>query len=187
MQNNAIKKFDLHFSFTHVPPVLRRGRHALILLENEERKYILGAKHIYPQGIYRLVGGGLEINEDPHSGAVRELNEEFQLSYTQEQLQPLAEIVAEIVETGTGKQYTFVTYLYSAVCQMSDLHPSDDLDGMKEFSREEINALVDRYYDLPDELIKLSGKYGNQDEWAFRWSDYGKFYGRVHEIAMELV
>lgn len=179
--------YDLHFSFTHVPPVLRRGRHALILLENETGKYILGAKNIYPQGIYRLVGGGLESGEDPHAGAVRELNEEFGLSYTREQLLPLTEIRAEIIETGTGKRYTFVTYLYHASCQMADLHPSDDLDGMKEFTREEINALVDRYYDLPDTLIKIAGKYGDQDEWAFRWSDYGKFYGRVHEIAMELV
>lgn len=182
-----MQTYDLHFSFTHTPPVLRRGRHALILLVNEHGKYILGAKNLYPQGIYRLVGGGLNPGEDPQEGATRELNEEFQLSYTSDQLTPLAQIQADITETGSGKKYAFTTYLYTATCKMAELRPSDDLDGMEDFTREEINALVDRYYDLSDELINLQGKYGDQDEWAFRWSDYGKFYGRVHEIAMELI
>lgn len=180
-----MKSYELHFSFTHVPPVMRRGRHALILLENEEGKFILGAKNIYPQGIYRLVGGGLNLDEDEHEGAVRELNEEFLLSYTKEQLTPLATVQAEIDETSTGDHYRFVTYLYKAICNTADLHPSDDLDGMHAFSREEMNALIDRYYDLSDELIVVRKPNGTPDDQKFRWSDYGKLYGKIHEIAME--
>lgn len=182
-----MQSFQLHFSFTHTPPVLRRGRHALILLQNENGEYILGAKNIYPRGIYRLVGGGIEGVEDPTEGALRELQEEFGLRYSKDQLRHLATITADIAESSTGKTYTFTTYLYFANCVQNELRPSDDLDGMETFTREEVNALVDRYYDLSDELIHLKGKYGDSDEWAFRWSDYGKYYGRVHEIAMELV
>jgi ADP-ribose pyrophosphatase YjhB (NUDIX family) len=181
-----MKTYQLHFAFTHVPPVLRRGRHALILLQNEDGNYVLGAKKLYPQGIFRLVGGGIEGEEDPTTGAVRELQEEFGLKYSRDQLTPLAQIRATISETSTGRAYEFTTFLYLAHCVQKDLHPSDDLDGMETFSREEVNALVDRFYDLSDELVSLKGKYAEQDEWAFRWSDYGKYYGRVHEIAMEL-
>lgn len=183
-----MKTYQLFFSFAHTPPVLLRGRHALILLENEEGKFVLGAKHIYPTGIFRLVGGGIEEGEDPHAAAARELQEEFGVPYQQEQLRPLAEITAHIQETSTGRQLLFVTYLYHAKCQMQMLQPSDDLDGMVAYSREEINALVDRYYDLSDALITVSGSDPDpKKDLPFSWSDYGKFYGRVHEIAMEVL
>lgn len=178
--------YDLHFSFTHVPPVMKRHRHALILLENEEGKFVLGAKNIYPKGIYRLAGGGLDGNENEKLGAMRELKEEFGVEYDEDDIQLLATITAESAESSSGKIYSFVTYLFHAHCQSADLHPSDDLDGMQAFTREEINALIDRYYDLSDELITLNDKPVEKNMY-FRWSDYGKFYGRVHEIAMELV
>lgn len=177
-------QYQLSFSFTHVPPVMKRGYHALISVRDKQGNFILGAKDIYPQGIYRLVGGGLKPGEDPQKGACRELNEEFKTHLNPSDLHPLAAITVKLDEQSTQRQYAFVTTVYQTTCQVSDLHPSDDLDGMKVLSREQMNALVDRYYDLSDELIALT-EHG-EDSQAFRWRDYGRLYGRIHEIVLEL-
>ncbi len=173
------------FSFSHVPAVMKRGRHALIAVKTETGNYILGAKDIYPQGVYRLIGGGLEKDEDPAVGATRELKEELGISYTPDQLQPLATVTAEIDETSTGKHYTFVTYLFETTVERKLVKPADDLDGIKEFSLEQMQTLIHRYSDLSDELIQFQKPGDTRPLEPFRWRDYGKLYGKIHELVLK--
>lgn len=176
----------LHFSFTHVPPVMKRGRHALIMVIDEHGKFVLGQKEIYPPGIVRFVGGGLEGNEDPKVGAARELEEELGIRVHPSALNQVSTIISQIDEESTKKQYNFTTYLYSYHCDSQDLAADDDLDGIKHLSIKEMEELISTYASLSSELITLTSKNPLiPEEDQFRWSDYGKLYGEIHRIGLE--
>lgn len=164
------QEIPLSFTFTDIPHTFLRGNRALILLKDQEGKYVLGCKKVYPNGIYRLAGGGIEEGEDPQTAVCRELKEE--LGITRENMKELATLVLTL---NSPKQSVHMKlHLFTTTLQAHEtLHPSDDLDGVIHLTREEMNALVDRFYDLQDEPDML-------------WSHYGKVYGRVHEIALEL-
>ncbi|MBP9699778.1 NUDIX hydrolase [Candidatus Woesebacteria bacterium] len=176
----------LQFSFSHVPPVMKRGRHALIMVRDQDGKYILGAKDIYPAGIVRFVGGGLEEKEDPRAGAARELQEELGLSVHPSAFKLIATIVADISEESTNKIYQFTTYLFGISCDSYDIRANDDLDGFKSLTAQGMKELIDRYSALSSDLIIMRSKNPlSSEEEQFRWSDYGKLYGEIHKIGLE--
>lgn len=168
----------LTLSMEYVPQVAKRDRHALILLQNAAGNFLLGAKEIYPQNIYRMVGGGIEVGEESLPAAARELQEETGLTLPPDQLKHLSTITAEIDELRTGKHYTFVTDLFFANIGNQTLTPSDDIQGIQEVSPKEMQALIERYYELPTTIEK-----GND----FAWYDYGQLYGTIHQIALDTV
>lgn len=158
---------------------MRRGRHALILLRDRHGSYVLGHKSAYPEGISRMVGGGIESDEDPHLGAARELEEELHISAGREELIPLAEVIAQI--EGPENEYTFITYVYFFQMQDEVLQPSDDIQDIRLLKPAEMHELINRFRELPDTLVSRDGK----PELAFRWSDYGALYAEIHRIALE--
>lgn len=166
----------LTFSMDAVPDVAKRDRHALILLRNPKGKFLLGAKDIYPPNIYRIIGGGIEAGEEAAPAAVRELEEETGLKVSVDQLKHLATITADIDEPRSGKHYTFVTELFFTDVGNNILKPSDDIQGLQELSADEVSALIDRYYQLPQQI---DGNFG------FSWNDYGQLYGMIHQIALD--
>lgn len=166
----------LHFTMNVVPQVAKRGRHALILLENAAGHYLLGAKDIYPAGIFRIIGGGIEAGEEPLPAAARELKEETGLEVGLDQLKHLSTITAEIDEKSTGKHYTFVTDLYLVNVGNNTLTASDDIQGLHELTTGDIQDLVHRYQSLPKEIDPDKG---------FAWYDYGQLYGAIHQIALD--
>lgn len=159
-----------------VPPVAKRDRHTLILLRNKQGNYMLGAKSIYPTGIYRMVGGGIEVSEDPNYGAARELKEETGLELPHDKLKHLGTIVAEIDEVKTKKHYEFTTELFFVNIGEQKLYASDDVDAIQELTESEFYLLIERYKDLPKEIDKEKG---------FAWYDYGQLYAEIHRIALE--
>lgn len=178
----------LQFTFTHVPPVMKRGRHTLIMVIDEQGKFVLGAKDIYPPGIVRFVGGGLEGTEDPKLGAARELQEELGILVHPSALQSVATIIAQIDEESTGKHFDFTTYLYALRADSQDILADDDLDGLKHLTIKEMETLIETYAALPDDLITIPSKNPLiPEEEVFRWSDYGKLYGEIHRIGLESV
>ena len=144
----------------------------MVIVKDLEGKYILGTKAVYPPGIYRLLGGGINHGEDPQAAAAREITEELGIKRTSTELLPCADISIHI---GSPEKSTdFHIYLFSTTLSPGEsLKPGDDVDGIKHVDHEGMNALIDRFYDLSD---------GSD----FSWNDYGKLYGRVHEIAISL-
>ena len=174
-----MRTINLKYTFSHVPPVMRRGRHALILLKDSNGLYVLGHKKVYPEGIVRMVGGGIDPNEDPQVGASRELHEELGIDVSPQQLTPLVEIIATV--EGPENEYTFVTFVYFYQLSDETLHPADDIEAIRALNRNEFEELIERFRNLPTELFGTE----KDPEYQFRWSDYGSFYAEVHASAVE--
>jgi 8-oxo-dGTP pyrophosphatase MutT (NUDIX family) len=160
---------------------MRRGRHVLAVIQDKSGNYYLGAKDIYPKGITRLIGGGINSSEDPKDGMLRELEEETGIVCTKKDLDQIAEITVSSTDRN-DRSFDFTTYLYAAVVDPKRLTPRGDLDDIKKLTPAEFKALMKKYADLPNKLVHLSKIPGTE----FRWSDYGKFYGQVHQIAYDL-
>jgi 8-oxo-dGTP pyrophosphatase MutT (NUDIX family) len=160
---------------------LLRPRHALIVLRDTKGNYLLGSKpKLYPEHIFRLIGGGIDDSENPIEGAVREIQEELQLQVTSENLTP----IAEIITTGTLENtvYKNTTYLYELVVKdIERLVPSDDIEALESMNRDELQALIERYKNLSHEF-----RYKTDDGYGHCWGDYGEMYSFIHQKALDL-
>lgn len=152
----------------------------MVVVRDKNGDYLLGSKKVYPEGVVRFIGGGLDKNEKPIDGAVRELKEELGIELDEQTLKPLANITATI--QGMPGTYRFETYLYQTNIGDRKVEVGSDLDDIRRLSVEEMNELIARYRKLPDELVTLEDRYTDQ----FRWSDYGKLFGPIHRIGLTL-
>lgn len=158
-----------------MPPIFRRGEHTLILLKDQQGKFVLGKKNFYPKSISRMVGGGLD-KDTPPEGACRELEEELGLKLNPDELIYLFTLKANI--TAGTETVQFVTYVF--FFQLSDevLTPSSDLDGLARLNEQEYRKLIERYLTLSPEVDQEKG---------FAWADYGKIYGPMHQWALDFL
>ena len=175
-----MKEYTFNYSFSPIPQFMRKGKQVMIVLKNNEGNYILGTKHIYPKGIYRFVGGGVNKDEEFLSATIRELKEELGIEVTKQELTPLAKFIVEVIDN--QKKVHFETMLYHlSVCNRK-LTPSDDLDGLIELTKDEVVELTERYKNLSTDLINIGGN----KKGSFRWSDYGIFMSEIHRIGKKL-
>lgn len=159
--------------------VMTRKRHAMLVLVNQKGQYLLGAKHAYPEGISRFVGGGIDENEDSAVGAARELQEELGVVVAPGNLIPLAHLT-NTVSLPNKPDITFETFLYGYVLHDEKLSPSDDLDGLTYLNSEEMELLIKRFESLSTDVVTPKTSDG-----PFRWSDYGNFSAKVHRIGVD--
>ena len=171
---------QLSYTFDYVPGVMKRGRQVLLMVIDHGGKFVLGGKDIYPEGIVRFMGGGIEEGEDSLEAGIRELEEETGLLASAGELQDVQQFVARVHEKSSNTTYTFETDLYCYQLQPGDKpKPSDDLDEIVTLDRNEFTALVTRFKLLPKTLEStMSGE-------PFSWGDYGEYFGLVHEVGME--
>lgn len=184
-----MQKYSLKFEFEYLPPIFTRRAQALIAVFDQENKLILAGKNIYPLGIYRLLGGGIELGEDHHLAAKRELEEELAIVIpTTPKLEAVfsSDILTDnipkdnyknskSVYTKVAGQYlfNFKTYLFSYNLQNDNIKPSDDVDKLVRFNKMQLKELIKRYQNLPVNLDKIGGD-------LFSWADYGKYFARIH-------
>ena len=169
-------ELQLHLTMNIVPPVAKRGQHALILLRNSRGEFLLGGKDIYPENIYRMVGGGMEDEEEPYTAAQRELLEETGLKVGIDQLYHLATIYAEIFEESKQKKTHFATHVFYFNVGEYTLVPSDDINVLKALTESGLEDLIKRYLELPKAVDPDKG---------FAWYDYGQLYSPIHRIALD--
>ncbi len=169
---NQNQETRLMYHFEKIPKPFTRGDRALIVLKDLEGKYVLGCKDVYPQGIVRLPGGGREGDEAPAYAASRELFEELGIRRNEDEWQSEKTVHLHLTSQKDEKQLSM--FLFKTTQRDGEvLKPSDDLDGIVHYTTEEMHALIDRLYDLSD--VDAPG-----------WADYGKVYGKIHEIALLL-
>lgn len=175
-----MKDIYLSLHLKTIPPVARRNQHVLILIQTPDGKLLLGGKKFYPPGIVRLLGGGMEPGEDPLRAAQREMEEELHITLAESQLEPIAKVVMAIRVDTEPNPTVFTTFLYFAELNavQQNYSANDDIDQVAELSQPELEALIQRYGQLPTEPD------GGRD---FAWADYGVIYGQIHQIALEFV
>ncbi len=178
--NHDQPAIELNYTFDYVPSVMKRGKHVLIVIKDENGKYVLGSKKIYPDGIYRFIGGGMDENTKPIHAAIRELQEETGIQKQKHELQPITTITATIV---CHKEKTiFTTYLFFTKIEGEEIQPASDLDGIIRLDEKEMQKLIDRYQNLSTKPTRITKNYIGQ---LFRWSDYGKLYAEIHKLGLE--
>jgi 8-oxo-dGTP pyrophosphatase MutT (NUDIX family) len=158
---------------------LYRKRHILILCMDLEGNLLLGNKpYFYPEGISRMIGGGLNENETSVNGAIREIEEELGIQIDESDLKQVAEVNIE-AETIDGIK-NLITYIYFYQVKKDDiLKPGDDVKSIAKLNYEEYENLISRY-------LNLIGNFDGDGE-SFEWIDYGKVYGPIHQIALDWV
>lgn len=157
---------------------LEREQHVLILCYDQTGKFWLGSKpKFYPEGIYRLVGGGVDQGETSLEAAIRETQEELGLTVTSTDLQPLSEI---ILHATTGEEeYHFTTTVYALRIDPAKVKPGDDIESLVPLNDDEYQQLIQLYLNLDESLEFAQGEYRHF------WQDYGKVYGPIHELARQ--
>jgi ADP-ribose pyrophosphatase YjhB (NUDIX family) len=157
-------------SLSSLPPVFNRGNHVLIALFDQHNRLFLARKNIYPDKIYRLLGGGVDKGESPDEASERELTEETQLKMPL----TLMESFSFIISVPKQDDIYFAAHLYTAHIDKETPKPADDVDAIKAFSLPDFIALTKRYSELSKDLIiqnpTLSGT----------WYDWGKVFGFVN-------
>lgn len=169
-----MKQYDIHLNVIELPPIFKRGHHVLVLLQNDKQEFILATKDIYPKGISRMVGGGLDQDEKPAVGAARELAEETGLSVKSKDLTYLAEVTAHITDA-TDEHVTFTTHVFFYNLGAQTITPQDDIKAVASLDEEKFFQLLHSYEQLPKTI---------DDKHGFAWFDYGQLYGFIHRLAI---
>jgi len=158
-----------------VPPVFKRNRHVVVLLQDLSDRFVLGQKKVYPKGIVRMVGGGVEKYEPFFKAATREVYEELNYYISRKDLTELAQVVARITDD-QGQVITFRTAIYFAQLERKPISPSDDLDGIVRLTEPEYLHLIQQYKRLSKEI---------DPAFNFSWYDWGQLYSYIHQVAWE--
>ena len=143
-------------------------------------RYVFGSKvGYYPDGITRLLGGGVKGDELPEQAAQREIEEELSVTINPGQLKKIDDVVVE-AEDDLGKKYKMKTSMFFVdLSNVSTLVAGDDVTNLAYLTKEEFKKLIENFNNLPQDLWR------NQDGEDFSWGDYGKLYGFVHDVALK--
>jgi 8-oxo-dGTP pyrophosphatase MutT (NUDIX family) len=162
--------------------LLKRGVDtAVVLVRDKQGQWVLGRKEgFYPEGIARMVGGGMD-NGNPLVDVQRELQEELGVVVDEDRLKPLihAEIMAHLPNKEQVTASVFV--FYAAIFE--PIKAADDLTGLAYMADRDLHRLVEKYADLPDDVLIR----GDESNGSGTWADYGKIWGPIHKAAFERV
>ncbi|MDP3875098.1 MAG: NUDIX domain-containing protein [bacterium] len=156
---------------------LYRKRHVLVLIVDKDSNFILGKKRgFYPDHVARMLGGGIEEDEDSKIAAKREIMEEILVDIPIESFKELCSVITQAI-TSEGEM-EMQTWIYSVqLPDFADIKPSDDITGIQMFNQKQ-------YENLVKDMLALSGEFVT-DKFSFLWSDWGKIYGPIHKYALE--
>lgn len=159
--------------------MLTRNADTVAVLARDSRGlWMLGQKEqFYPEGIARLIGGGMDQEVNPVIATQREIEEETGITINEEKLIPLvhAEITANLPDGNKVNASVFVFYAHLTQPAVA----ADDLSGIAYYSDKDLLALIQRYAQLPEQAI-------NPDRQpTATWQHYGQVWGPIHKAAFE--
>jgi 8-oxo-dGTP pyrophosphatase MutT (NUDIX family) len=158
---------------------LYRKETVLIVVTDKEGRFVMGNKpKYYPEGITRLLGGGVDQEEKPIAAAVRELTEEVGIKASPSQLNHLADIAIDAT-TPDNRDFHTIVHIFSYRVESEEMVAGDDVADFKYLNEVGFRELINNFKSLPQSL------WQTKDGEDFSWGDYGKIYGLVHEVALE--
>jgi 8-oxo-dGTP pyrophosphatase MutT (NUDIX family) len=145
----------------------RRGE-VVMVVPNRQGHVWIHTKSFYPEGVYRLMTGGLEAGEEPHKALRREVEEETGFKIKIDRC--LAVITYSL--SGKGETLPFVSYIFLTTPIPGNPHPTDPEEPITEFQAIPVEALAD----ITLQLRSLKNH---------RFSDWGIFRAIAHQLAWE--
>ncbi|MHB1293715.1 MAG: NUDIX hydrolase [Anaerolineae bacterium] len=147
----------------------KRAAEVVMVVRRKNGRYLVHTKGFYPQGVYRLLTGGIEPGEDLLKAVQRETREETGLEVSTERF--LAVLHNRFVcgdEAVTFTSYLFLLQELDGVLGSHD--DKESITGFREVDRTGLLALADALEALePD------------------WADWGRFRATAHRLAAELL
>lgn len=148
----------------------RREAEVVLLLRLASGRYLVHTKDFYPEGVYRLLSGGVHSGEDLVAAAHREAWEETGLRVQVERY--LARV--EHLFVADGARRLFVSHLFLLRAEHDAPPAAQDtgeaISGYRELSLRQVAALADA-------LESLSGA----------WAEWGRFRAVAHRLAGEVL
>jgi 8-oxo-dGTP pyrophosphatase MutT (NUDIX family) len=141
----------------------RRGE-VVMVIPNEQGHFWLHTKAFYPQGIYRLMTGGLELNEKPDEAFLREVAEETGFKAVINRC--LAVITYRL--KANENPLPFVSYIFMMAPTRGLPQPSDPGEAITDFRPVSVASLPE----VAHQLRSISGDF----------ADWGIFRAVAHEV-----
>jgi len=145
----------------------KRAAEVVILLRRASGRYLIHTKAFYPQGVYRLLSGGIHPHEDLIAALRRETYEETGLDI---EIKRFLGII-HYQFTWASHTLSFASYLFLLVEVGGTLgvrDPQEAITGYREVTLSEIEALADQLEALPPD-----------------WNDWGRFRAAAHRLAVK--
>lgn len=144
----------------------RRGE-VVVLLENLDDLLLLHTKPQFPNGVYRLLSGGIDYKENVKDGLAREVFEETGFHFDQFKFAGL--ILYKFLNGQLSMP--FISYLF--IIKGINGEPavqdkSENISGFKWIPRHELNTVYDQLLDVPE-----------------NWKDWGQLRAIPHKIFYE--
>ena len=142
----------------------RRGE-VVFAIANRKQKILLHTKSFYPDGVFRLPGGGIRWDEKVEDALYREVEEETGLTAQ------IDRFVAVIEYEVRRKRQSFATYLFllnsdGKKAKAQDLN--EDIAAFKTVTRAELAAVGQQLRHLPEE-----------------WRVWGAFRAIAHDLIVD--
>jgi 8-oxo-dGTP pyrophosphatase MutT (NUDIX family) len=144
-----------------------RRAEVVMVVPNEAGHLWLHTKNFYPQGVYRLMTGGLDPGEAPHQALRREVVEETGFKVKAQRC--LAVITYSLVTQDGG--LPFVSYIFATTPAKGRPHPTDPTEAIADFRAVPVSVLAE----TARQLRALKGDF----------ADWGVFRAVAHEVAGE--
>lgn len=144
----------------------RRGE-VVMVVPNQQGLIWLHTKDFYPEGVYRLMTGGLETAEIPHLALLREVKEETGFKVE------IDRCLAVITHTFSNNEQTlpFVSYVFFTTPGQGYPRLIDQGEAISDFRAVPVRDLAK----VARRLRSLRG----------RFSDWGEFRAIAHEVTLE--
>jgi len=142
----------------------RRGE-VVMVIPNEQGQFWLHTKAFYPQGIYRLMTGGLESKEKPDEAFLREVAEETGVKTTIDRC--LAVITYNLM--AAEGVLPFASYLFMTAPTGGLPRPNDPKEAITHFRAVPVEMLPE----VAHQLRSIPGPF----------ADWGIFRAVAHEVA----
>jgi 8-oxo-dGTP pyrophosphatase MutT (NUDIX family) len=145
-----------------------RDAEVVLAAQRPSGRFLIHTKGEYPDGVYRLMSGGIGRDEDVLQAVHRELVEETGLDG---QIARFVGILTTRFQH-EGQELGFVSYLFHIRLSDGPLSPEDDAEdiiGFREVTLQELGELA-------DELECLDNGF---------WRDWGRFRGAAHRLLVE--
>jgi 8-oxo-dGTP pyrophosphatase MutT (NUDIX family) len=144
-----------------------RRAEVVMVVPDEQGHFWLHTKRFYPQGVYRLMTGGLHPGEAPAQALRREVFEEtgFKIKVRRCLAVITYTLLAQNVEL------PFVSYVFLTTSTQGQPHPTDSGEAIDHFQAVPVPALAE----TARQLRSLTGDF----------ADWGIFRAVAHEVACE--